>query len=306
MKIISTPKFWQKKYHLFTILLLPFSFIYYLITHLNKLNFFFYNNSKIKVVCVGNLFLGGTGKTPLVKKLYDSLKNEKKCCILKKYRQSQIDEINLLKQDSEIITPRNRVVGLKDASNKGYEIIILDDGMQDYSFKKHISILCIKSDKGFGNEMILPAGPLRETLKSIKKYNIAVINGHNNENLNNLLLKYNPSIKIFYSSYKIKNIKELKEKRFIAFSGIADNKSFFNLLKKNNIEILEKIEFKDHHYFSESDMKILIKKGREKNLQLITTDKNYNNINKKYRDKIYYTKLDLEINNYNNFLNEIN
>ena len=306
MKKIFKPLFWEKKNHPFSFILYPITFIYFLLTLLNKTKIFFAPNLKIKVICVGNIYLGGGGKTPLVKKIYESLTKENKCCIIKKFRISQMDEIKFLKKDSEIITPKNRLQGLKEAELKGYSTAVLDDGMQDYSFKKNISILCIKSNKKFGNNNILPSGPLRESLKNIKNYNIAVINGKEDKNLDNLVIKHNPKIKIFNSYYKIKNIETLKNLKFLAFSGIADNNSFFELLNNNNLNIIDTIEFKDHHNFSENDLQSLLKESSNLNASLITTEKNYSNINEKFQKNIYYTELDLIIKNYEKFLNEIN
>ena len=77
----NTPYFWKKKFHLFTLVLLPFSLIYFFLIKLNKIKFFFQPKIKIKTICVGNINIGGTGKTPLVKKIYDELKINQKCCI---------------------------------------------------------------------------------------------------------------------------------------------------------------------------------------------------------------------------------
>ena len=306
MKKLFTLRKKKKKYHPLSIFLIPFTIIYYFLTALNKLRSNSEYCSGLKVICVGNLYVGGTGKTPLVKKIYDDLSKKQKCCIIKKFRSSHIDEINFLGTSLDLITPQKRVQGLKYAEVKGYSTAILDDGMQDYSFKKDISILCIKSKNKFGNKRILPAGPLRETLKNIKNYNIAVINGETNKKLEKLIFKYNQSIKIFYSNYQIKNLEKLVGKKFLAFSGIADNKSFFEILKRNNIEFLDTEEFNDHHNFSKNEIENLIIKSKSKNIQLITTEKNYNNIHPKYKNKIYYTELDLVIDQYNQFLNEIN
>ena len=195
---------------------------------------------------------------------------------------------------------------MNEAENKGFSVAILDDGIQDYTFKKDISILCVKSNKGFGNEKILPAGPLRETLANIKNYNFALINGDKNNELNKIIEKYNPSIKIFYSHYEIKNKSKFQGGKFLAFSGIADNKSFFDLLYKNNINILDSKSFIDHYNFTEKDIEHLIKISEEKNIDLITTEKNYNNISEKFKKKIYCVKLDLIIENEDKLINEIN
>jgi len=303
---ISTPLFWKKKFHLLTIIFLPLSIIYFFLILLNRLNNIFSKKISIKIICVGNLYVGGTGKTPLVKKIFNDLKKNKKICVIKKYRKNHRDEINLLKKDTVLFVVKKRIDGLRKAVKKKFNTAIIDDGMQDYSFNKDFPILCIKSKHAFGNGNILPAGPLREPLSSIKNYKIAVINGKKNNKINIILKKYNPNIKIFYSNYYIKNLNELKNKKFLAFSGIADNESFFNILKKNNIEIVETKCFNDHHDFTDEDMQNLIKKSQKKNIKLVTTDKNYNNLNSKFKKKIFYTKIDLEISNYSELLNEIN
>ena len=299
------PIFWGKKNNLISLILTPLSFIYFILISLNKLKIYFTKDYKIKVICVGNIYLGGTGKTPLVKKIYNELKVSKSCCILKKYYANQKDEINFLKEGADILVPKKRNDGLLNAITKGFEYVILDDGMQDYSFKKYKSVLCIKSKKAFGNERILPSGPLREPLSSIKNYNISVINGDKNEYIEKLLKQYNPSIKIFYSYYEIANIENFLKKKYLAFSGIADNQSFFDILNKYKIDVNHHEKFKDHYNFTKVDMEKLFKICDEKNLKLITTEKNYYGLDEEFKSKTSYIKLNLKIINFGDFLNEI-
>ena len=299
------PNFWKKKNHLLSVFLYPLSLLYLLAIKLNKLCKKFVIFNDIKIVCVGNLYLGGTGKTPLVKKIYDEIKNKKKICVIKKYNKNQIDEIKYLDCFTDFITAKSRVKAIKEAKIKGYELAVLDDGMQDYSFKKNISILCIKSRQGFGNETILPAGPLRERIENIKKYNLALINGDKRKDLENTIKKYNQNIKIFYSKYKIINHSQFLNNDYLAFSGIGDNHNFFELLKENGIKVCKTKEFEDHYKFRDSDILNLINLSKKNNLSLITTEKNFFNINKKYHDKIDYVKLDLIINDLEKFINEI-
>ena len=295
----------EKKNHLLSVFLYPLSLLYLLAIKLNKLCKKFVIFNDIKIVCVGNLYLGGTGKTPLVKKIYDEIKNKKKICVIKKYNKNQIDEIKYLDCFTDFITAKSRVKAIKEAKIKGYELAVLDDGMQDYSFKKNISILCIKSRQGFGNETILPAGPLRERIENIKKYNLALINGDKRKDLENTIKKYNQNIKIFYSKYKIINHSQFLNNDYLAFSGIGDNHNFFELLKENGIKVCKTKEFEDHYKFRDSDILNLIDLSKKNNLSLITTEKNFFNINKKYHDKINYVKLDLIINDLEKFINEI-
>ena len=299
------PNFWKKKNHLLSVFLYPVSLLYLLAIKLNKLCKKFVIFNDIKIVCVGNIYLGGTGKTPLVKKIYDEIKNKKKICVIKKYNENQIDEIKYLDSFTDLITAKSRMKAIKEAKIKGYALAVLDDGMQDYSFKKNISILCIKSRQGFGNETILPAGPLRERIENIKKYNLALINGDKRKDLENTIKKYNQNIKIFYSKYKIINHSQFLNKDYLAFSGIGDNHNFFELLKENKIKVCKTKEYEDHYKFRDSDILNLINLSKKNNLSLITTEKNFFNINKKYHDKIDYVKLDLIINDLEKFINEI-
>jgi len=302
----SKPFFWSKKNNFFSFILLPFALVYLLVIKINKALVSSISFKNIKIICVGNIYLGGTGKTPLVKKIYDEIKKDKKCCVLKKYNKNQIDEINFLNYYTDLLIPKSRLEGLKIALNKGYEFVILDDGMQDHSFKKNISILCIKSKDGFGNENVLPAGPLRESLDNIKNYNLALINGNARKDLEGLIKKYNPNIKIFYSKYTVSDQLKNSNKNYFAFSGIGDNESFFETLIENGIKVNQTKEFKDHHNFSDDDILNLINLSEKKNLCLITTEKNYFNINKKFQNKVECAKIDLEIKELNKFINEIN
>ena len=305
MKKFYSPKFWGKKIHFISLILLPISLIYFFLILLNKVKKLYAKNYDIKVICVGNIYLGGTGKTPLVKKIYDELNIKEKCCILKKYHSNHSDEINLLKNTTNMFIPRHRVKGLLDAISKGFQYAILDDGMQDYSFKKNKTILCVKSNKAFGNEWILPSGPLREPLSNIKNYDISVINGENNDYIEKLLKLHNPLIKVFYSNYEIKNANNFLNRKFLAFSGIADNQSFFNLLNKNNINIDHQEEFEDHHNFTDNDMSKLIKICKEKNIELLTTEKNYFGLKEEFKSDVCYVELNLKIKNFGKFINEI-
>lgn len=303
----KVPNFWKSKNYFMTLILYPFSIVYFLLIILNKTRQkILQKKIDIKIICVGNIYIGGTGKTPLAKKIYENIKEKRKCCLIKKFRNNHLDEINMLKLDTEIFTPKERVEGLLNAKKKGYEVAVLDDGMQDYSFKKDISILCIKSNDAFGNENILPVGPLREPMNSIRKYNIAIINGDKNTYIEDKLKYHNSKISIYYSHYTIMPKTEYLDQKFLAFSGIANNDDFFELMIKNNIKVIEKKSFPDHHIFTNSDLENLKKISVQKKLLLATTEKNYYGIDKKFRENILCVNVKLEIENLNKLLNEIN
>jgi tetraacyldisaccharide 4'-kinase len=306
MLLLKSPKFWTKKNSLTSILLYPLSILYLIAIFLNKkIQIINSKNIEIKTICVGNLYIGGTGKTPTVMKLYEMISKNKNCCVIKKFRKQYIDEINLLKKFTNLITKGTRVQALIQAKEKGNEIAIMDDGMQDFTFKKNISILCVKSKQSFGNQKTLPSGPLREPLSNIKNYQIAIINGEKNNQIEELLSKYNKDISIYYSNYELINKDQVYNKKFLAFSGIADNQNFFSLLEKNKATLIIKKEFNDHFIFNEKDILNLMNQAKIKNLELITTEKNHQNLPDKYKERVLYAKIKLNIDEEDKLINEI-
>ena len=119
------------------------------------------------------------------------------------------------------------------------------------------------------------------------------------------ILKKNKSIKIYYVSYKPKNIEEFKNQKVIAFAGIGNPENFFDLLKGNNINLIEKIKFPDHYNYSENEIKSLLEKSKNKSAVLVTTEKDYFRINEEYKNMIKYIIIKVEIENRNEFIEEI-
>ena len=150
-----------------------------------------------------------------------------------------MDEINLLKKFTNLITGRTRVQALIQAKEKGNKIAIMDDGMQDFTFKKNISILCIKSKQGFGNQKILPSGPLREPLCNIKNYQITIINGEKNNQIEELLNKYNKDMSIYYSNYELINKDQIYNKA-TSIRGVLEP-----FTSKANVDYMKRAGFKD-------------------------------------------------------------
>ena len=170
------PKFWDyKNPNLLSKILFPFTL------PIRISNFFFkyypkINNKKIISICVGNIYLGGTGKTPTTIKLYNLIRKlEKKVATGKKFYPSHQDEINILKNKTFLISKKSRNEILEYAAKIRKKIIIFDDGLQDKYIDYNIKFACFDSLSGFGNENLIPAGPLRESLSSIKKFDAVFI-----------------------------------------------------------------------------------------------------------------------------------
>ena len=118
-------------------------------------------------------------------------------------------------------------------------------------------------------------------------------------------LSKNNEIRIFYTKYKSQNIDEFKNKKVIAFAGIGNPENFFNLLKDNKIDIVEEIKFHDHHKYSEKELENLLNKIKNNNSILLTTEKDYFRISEKNKKKIKCLKINVEIENKNQFIEEV-
>ena len=305
MKFLK-PKFWDNnQISLYSIFFLPVSLLIQIINFVRRLMVKSHKFS-IPIICVGNIYLGGTGKTPLCSELFSILKNLNKNAVFirKKYDSFQ-DEINLLKQIGPVYEKSKRINALDEAIQNKFEIAVLDDGFQDFSVEKDLSIVCFNEKQWIGNGFIIPSGPLREGLSALTRANCVIINGKKNINIENKILKNNKLIKIFYSKYKPQNISDFKNRKIICFAGIGNPINFFDLLKKNEINVLEQTSFPDHHNYSKTELDILIKKAKENNATLLTTEKDYLRIEEKYRGNINCLKIKIEIENKNEFIEEI-
>ena len=300
------PKFWDKnEISFFSILLFPIALLIKLLSFFKR-SLIKTHKSSIPIICVGNIYLGGTGKTPLCIELFFFLKNLNKnpVFIRKKYNSFQ-DETNLQKQVGPVYESAKRINALKEAIHNKADVAILDDGFQDFSINKNLSIVCFNEKQWIGNGLVIPSGPLREDLSALNRADCVIINGKKNTNIENKILEKNGAIKIFYTKYRAQNINEFENKKIIGFAGIGNPNNFFELLKANSINILEEISFPDHHDYSNKELESLHNKAREKNASLLTTEKDFFRIDENYRKNISQLKITVEIENKNQFIEEI-
>ena len=302
---INKPKFWDdKSLTFFSLLLLPFSYLYSLLVTINKL-FKKEESFSIPVICIGNIYIGGTGKTPISIKLKNLLDDNRKTIIIKKNYKDQKDEIELLKKYSKLIVCEKRNIGINSAIKKKFDTVILDDGFQDTNIKKDLSILCVNSNQQIGNGQVLPAGPLRENLSSLRSANIIMINGEKNIEFELKLKKYNSNLKFFYFNYNLKKFDEFKNRKLIAFAGIGNSINFFNTLKNNRLNVIREISFPDHYDFTDKDLERLgIMEDRNK-AKLITTEKDYLRINPLKRRRFGFVSINVDIENEDNLITEV-
>ena len=319
---LGYPNFWKKNNNLIEkiiiIILLPFSFLYFLISKI-------YRKIKktrkvgIPVICVGNINTGGSGKTPLVIYLTNLLKKKKinthivsrgylgklhgpiKVDIKKHTYKDVGDESLLLAKETTTWVSKNKFEGALMATLHGADVIILDDGLQNYSLHQDLKIIVVDGGFGFGNEFILPAGPLRETISSgIKKSDILIIF---NKDENSIEKKIKNKITIIHGSSKIKEFTNIKNKKIIGFSGIGNSKKFYTTLKEEKLNILKFFSFPDHYSYNKKKIASLINYAKKYNAILVSTLKDKQRIDFSQRRKIFFLDLEIGIREEENLIN---
>jgi len=304
------PKFWDyKKPNLISYILIPFTFVIILNNFISVLISKKKNN--IKTICVGNIYIGGTGKTPTVIKFYQLLKKlGYKVVTAKKFYDSQLDEITILKDNTDLILDQSRKKIIDKALRNQKSLVIFDDGLQDRKIEYDINFVCFDAENFIGNGNLIPAGPLREKLKSVKKYDAVVFKNYKNTNLDdqiNLIKKYNDKIKIFESQIKITNLKNFDlTKNYLIFSGIGNPSSFKNTLKQNKFRIIEEIIFPDHYEYKKSEIQNILFNAQRKGAEVITTQKDYVKISKFDLTNVKPINIEIEIKNEKDLINFIN
>ena len=304
---LKKPKFWDyKKPNIYAYLLLP-------ITILIKLLIIFKKKTgkkiKIKTICVGNIYVGGTGKTSLSLKINEILKKKNiKSCFVKKFYKNQIDEQEILKTQGKLFLSKDRITGILEAEKENYEIAILDDGLQDQSIIYDTSIICFNTINWIGNGMTIPSGPLRESISSLKNYKHLFLNG-NLENLDTIkkeILTINSKINIYIGKYEPKNLNEFDTNhKYLVFSGIGNHKTFVSMLKMNNFKILKEVEYADHYKYTKKDLNEIIESANQLNCKIITTEKDFMRLGNNKSKEIKFIKSDLKIINEDKFIESI-
>ena len=306
MKMLK-PKFWNKKNSLIGFFLIPFSCFLQILFLLQK-KITRQEYSSIPVICVGNIYLGGTGKTPLAIEIIKALeKSNKKAALVKKSYTNHLDEFKLIQSKGvTLFKALSRKVAIKNAIKNGFEYVVLDDGFQDFSINKNLNIVCFNEKQLDGNGMTLPSGPLREPISSLKRCQIVVINGNQNLEFEKKIKNISNNISIYYSRYHPTNIEKFKNKNLLAFAGIGNPENFFHLLKKNNLNIIKKVSFPDHYKYSLKELNNLINFSTQNDLKLITTEKDFFRIKHLHLSQIEYLEVRLEISNKDALEKEIN
>ena len=295
---LKKPKFWdQKKPNTLAYLLLPVSILLRLIKSLKISSKFI--KPKIQTICVGNIYLGGTGKTSLSIKINEILSKKKiKSCFVKKFYSNQYDEQKLLESRGKLFTSSTRINAVNLAANEGYDVAIFDDGLQDNSVNYDIKFVCFNNLNWIGNGLTIPAGPLRQNISSLKSYKHVFLNGNleNLENIKSHIFKINPNINLHIGKYIPLNINEFnKDNKYLVFSGIGNHKTFVSMLKDYGINVIKDIEFPDHYKYTNYDINKIFDLSNDLDYKIITTEKDYLRLDRDKIDNINFIKSELKI-----------
>ena len=248
-------------------------------------------HSKLKVICVGNFTLGGSGKTPMVRYLRENLSSKGyKCAVLLRgykgnlkgpvivnsntHLSSQVgDEALLHAKDGLTIVSKNRVKGCKYIENLDVDLIILDDGFQNPSLNKDYNLMVVSSNKGIGNKLVFPLGPLRESFrKGIGKVNMIIKSINSEIDHHSLLFIKRSFNKIIDAEYITKIDEDLSE-NVIVFTGIADPAKLISSIKNKNKRIVRSFILSDHQEINEKLAKKILEQSEKNNADILTTEK---------------------------------
>jgi tetraacyldisaccharide 4'-kinase len=255
-------------------------------------------NAGLPVICLGNLTVGGSGKTPaaLAVALILLAAHERPFFLSRGYGGRlagpvQVnpsvhgaadvgDEPLLLARLAPTIVARDRVAGAQAARFGGASVIVMDDGFQNPSLRKDLSILVVDGRRGVGNGRIVPAGPLRAPLATqIARAQALVIvgSGQGLEDGSAAIAEMgrHRGLAIFHGRLEAhrQQLEALRGRSVLAFAGIGDPEKFFATLTDAGIAIAERQDFADHHRYTPEEARALLARAERNNLILLTTEK---------------------------------
>jgi tetraacyldisaccharide 4'-kinase len=250
------------------------------------------------VICVGNLTTGGTGKTPIAMTIarFTIARGFKTAFLTRGYggkvkgpafvmaedRAEHVgDEPLLLASVAPVIVARDRAAGAKLAEDNRFEVLVMDDGHQNFALHKDLSLVVVDAETGFGNGRVLPSGPLREPVaQGLSRADAVIVVGDGTPDALKLTDKPIMHAKLDADG------RDVTGRDVIAFAGIGRPEKFFDSLTAAGARILEARPYGDHYVYSQSDIARLKARARAENALLVTTEKDYVRLTPAERDGI--------------------
>ncbi|GAA0531047.1 tetraacyldisaccharide 4'-kinase [Rhizomicrobium palustre] len=242
---------------------------------------------RVPVICVGNISVGGTGKTPIAIAVADAViarglnpfflsrgyggNLKGPLVVSKSHKAHEVgDEPLLLSRKAATVVSRNRAAGAELAVSRGADVVIMDDGHQNFALAKDLSIVVVDGAKGFGNREVLPAGPLREpALTGLARADAVVIAGEGSPDLPGF------SGPVLRATIAPLRGQSLVGQRVFAFAGIGRPEKFYTTLTNLGAELVGREDFADHYAYTTQDLERLKAKARAAGATLFTTEKDF-------------------------------
>jgi tetraacyldisaccharide 4'-kinase len=241
----------------------------------------------VPVICCGNASVGGAGKTTLVLELAHRLSGRGVHCLLRGYggsargvRRVEPDDLAALVGDEALLLAQvaptwigaDRGASAKAAIRAGARVLLMDDGLQNPTLEKTISLLVIDGRTGFGNGRVLPAGPLREAVAAAaSRCQAAVLIG---PDATQATIRLPPDLPVFRADLvQDRSIAALAGRAVVAFAGIAMPEKFFTPLRDAGATLVAARPFPDHHVYSARELNQLLREARDRQAILVTTPK---------------------------------
>ena len=287
---MRAPEFWQEKDYtakFAATMLAPLGWIYGATVAWKAQHAHPYRSSAT-VVCVGNLSAGGTGKTPITAAIARAFEQRRrKTVILSRGYGGKMhgpafvdlahdtfeetgDEALMLAGSASVIVARDRAAGAKFAEREHADIIVMDDGFQNFTLAKDLSIIVVDAETGFGNKRIIPAGPLRENIaQGLSRADAVVLVGDGTPAL--------PGFRgpVLRARLVPTEVAGLSGAHVLAFAGIGRPEKFFATLRSMGAQVVEEREYDDHHAYTASEFARLRSKAKAAGAQLMTTEKDF-------------------------------
>ena len=265
----------------------------------------------VPVICIGNVVAGGAGKTPVALSVMERLRYSGKTAgflsrgyggkikaptLVEQHRHTSRDvgdEPLLLAQTAPTWIGADRAAAAQAATESGIDVLVMDDGLQNPALHKDLSILVVDGQYGFGNNRVMPAGPLREPVEEVIKrvQAIAVIGtvsdslaAHIPNDLPILAARFVPAAED----------DDISGRPVVAFAGIGRPEKFFETLAGMGCDLVDAIPFPDHHYFSTDEVMQLIDTAAAAGAIVVTTEKDLVRVPKEARDMVRSLKVRLE------------
>ena len=300
---IKTPHFWTELSWQ-SVILFPVSYIWRF-GHYAQQKILNTKETEIPVICVGNLTVGGSGKTPVVITLCRFLsgigkstsiltrgfggKEKGPIFVSTNLHQSWDvgDEPLMMAHSLDVCVSRNRPLGANHIlDKKKYDCIVMDDGLQNPTLKKDLNIAVFDGKFGIGNGFLLPAGPMRQKLEvGIQNIDLVIFNGKDETGLGQ---KIPPHIPIFTGELQPDEeiVEKMKNRRVYGFAGIGNPSRFFKTLNNIGTDLVGEAHFADHHPYTDTDLTQLYEEAMQSGAELVTTQKDWMRLPTDWRDRV--------------------